>query len=150
MGGIAFSVDGQPIDFSQKVSWRGMMFSDVPNLAWMMVYFRSSATLWIDLIGDFVCRLLNRMDAHGVRKVEVRIPEADAHLPWLPWIEEENFNPNYLKRDLDKLPKRIDRIEWRDSQDYWYDRDAWPLVDLNGPEFVYNGVRAQAKVAEPA
>jgi monooxygenase len=150
MGGIAFSVDGKPVDFSQTVSWRGMMFSDVPNLAWMMVYFRASATLRVDLIGDFVCRLLNHMDQHGVRQAEVRIPDADAHLPRLPWIEEDNFNPTYLKRDLDKLPKRIDRIEWRDSQDYWYDREAWPLVDLDGPEFVYDGVRAAQRLTEVA
>ena len=150
MGGIAFSVDGESVDFSQKVAWRGMMFSDVPNVAWLMVYFRSSATLRVDLIGDFVCRLLNHMDAIGSRQAEVRIPDADAHLPKLPWIEEENFNPNYLKRDLDKLPKRIDRIEWRDSQDYWYDREAWPQIDLNGPEFVYDGVRASKRVTEAA
>jgi cation diffusion facilitator CzcD-associated flavoprotein CzcO len=142
MGGIAFAVDGKPVDFSETVSWRGMMFSDVPNLAWMMVYFRASATLRVDLIGDFVCRLLHHMDQRGSRQAEVRVPEADAHLPRLPWIEEENFNPNYLTRDLDKLPKRIDRPEWRDSQDYWYDRDTWPLIDLDGPEFVYDGVRA--------
>ena len=90
------------------------------------------------------------MDAIGSRQAEVRIPDADAHLPKLPWIEEENFNPNYLKRDLDKLPKRIDRIEWRDSQDYWYDREAWPQIDLNGPEFVYDGVRASKRVTEAA
>ena len=54
-----------------------------------------------------------------------------------------------LLRDLDKLPGRLDRPEWRDSQDYERDRTEWPLIDLDGPEFVYDGVRAR-QAAEAA
>jgi cation diffusion facilitator CzcD-associated flavoprotein CzcO len=43
---------------ADTVSWRGMMFTGVPNLSWVFGYFRASWTLRVDLIADFVCRLL--------------------------------------------------------------------------------------------
>ncbi|MCE2843378.1 MAG: NAD(P)/FAD-dependent oxidoreductase [Novosphingobium sp.] len=150
MGGIAFSVDGQPVNFADTISWRGMMFSGVPNLAWMMVYFRNAATLRVELIGEFVCRLLKHMEVRGAKRAEVRVPDELADLPRLPWIEPDNFNPNYLLRDLEKLPGRLDRPEWQDSQDYERDRVEWPQIDLDGSEFVYDGVRAKDRVTEAA
>lgn len=150
MGGIAFSVDGQPVNFADTISWRGMMFSGVPNLAWMMVYFRNAATLRVELIGEFVCRLLKHMEVRGAKRAEVRVPDELADLPRLPWIEPDNFNPNYLLRDLEKLPGRLDRPEWQDSQDYERDRVEWPQIDLDGSEFVYDGVRAGTRVTEAA
>jgi monooxygenase len=59
----------------------------------------------------------------------------------LPWIEEDNFNPNYLMRDIDKLPRRGDKPEWRHNQDYWTERVEIPAIDLDGQEFVYDGER---------
>ena len=54
----------------------------------------------------------------------------------LPWIEEDNFNPGYLMRDLDRLPRRGDKPEWRHNQDYWTERGEIPSTDLDGEEFV--------------
>jgi hypothetical protein len=71
-------------------------------------------------------------------------------MPRLPWIEEENFNPNYLMRDIDKMPRRGDKPEWRHNQDYWAERKEFPEIDLEGSEFLYDGVRAGQKVTEPA
>ena len=61
LGDIAFVVDGKPLDFSDTVTYRGMMFTGVPNLVWVFGYFRASWTLRVDLVADFVCRLLNHM-----------------------------------------------------------------------------------------
>ena len=55
----------QPVDFAKTVTYRGMMFTGVPNLVWIMGYFRASWTLRADLVCDFVCRLLDHMDARG-------------------------------------------------------------------------------------
>ena len=64
LGGIALTVDGRAIDFSQTMSYKGMMFSGVPNLA-LDGYTNASWTLKADLMAEYVCRLLNHMDAHG-------------------------------------------------------------------------------------
>ncbi len=141
MGEIPFQVDGQAVDWHDTVNYRGMMFTGVPNLVWVFGYFRASWTLRVDMLGDFVCNLLNHMDAIGARRVDVALRDEDTDMPILPWIEEDNFNPNYLMRDIDRLPQRGDKPEWRHNQDYWSERDEIPATDLDAPEFLYDGQR---------
>jgi hypothetical protein len=115
-----------------------MMFSGVPNLVWVFGYFRAAWTLRVDLVGDFVCRLLRHMDAKAAGEVRITVPESLAGEDLLPWIEGDNFNPGYLVRGLDKLPRRLgEREEWRHSQDYWREAEDLPAIDLGGEEFVY-------------
>jgi monooxygenase len=142
MGGIPFSVDGQPVDWAETINYRGMMFTGVPNLVWVMGYFRASWTLRVDMLGDVVTRLLNHMDAHGIKRVEVALRPEDQGMGLLPWIEADNFNPGYLMRGLDQMPRRGDKPEWRHNQDYWREKDEIPFIDLTSSEFVYDGVRA--------
>lgn len=137
LGDVAFTVDGKAIDLHDTVTYRGMMFTGVPNLLWIFGYFRASWTLRVDLLADFVCRLLNHMEAKGVRKVEVGLRSEDADMPILDWIDPNNFNPGYLLRALDQLPRRGDKPEWQHTQDYWSERVAIPAIDLDGPEFRY-------------
>jgi cation diffusion facilitator CzcD-associated flavoprotein CzcO len=137
LGDVAFSVDAKPIDFAKTVTYRGMMFTDVPNMVWVFGYFRASWTLRVDLLGDFVCRLLTHMDAKGAKRVEVAIPPADRDMKLLPWIDPENFNPGYLMRSMDQLPKRGSKYEWQHTQDYWREKDEIPAIDLDAAEFVY-------------
>jgi cation diffusion facilitator CzcD-associated flavoprotein CzcO len=137
LGDIAFSIDGKPLNFGETVTYRGMMFTGLPNLVWIFGYFRASWTLRVDLVADFVCRLLNHMDERGAHRVEVALRPEDHNMPLLPWIDEKNFNPNYLKRDLDKLPKRGDKPEWQHNQDYWREKDEIPLIDLDDAAFRY-------------
>jgi cation diffusion facilitator CzcD-associated flavoprotein CzcO len=137
MGDIDFSIDGKPLDFAATVTYRGMMFTGVPNLAWVFGYFRASWTLRTDLVADFVCRLLTHMHDKGVHRVEVALRPEDHNMPLLPWIDPENFNPGYLMRDLHKLPKRGDKPEWGHTQDYWAEKDSFPAIDLDDRTFVY-------------
>lgn len=136
-GDIAFEVNGKPVNFADTVTYRGMMFTGVPNLLWVMGYFRASWTLRVDLLGDFVARLLNHMQARGATRVEVALRPEDKDMPLLPWIDSENFNPGYLMRGMHLLPKRGDKPEWMHNQDYWSERSEIPAIDLDGPEFRY-------------
>ena len=68
LGDIDFTIDGAPLVFSDTVTYRGMMFTGVPNMAWVFGYFRASWTLRSDLVSDFVCRLLNHMKAKGAQE----------------------------------------------------------------------------------
>lgn len=137
LGDIAVEIDGQPLDFADTVTYRGMMFTGLPNLVWIFGYFRASWTLRVDLIADFVIRLLDHMEQKGAKRVEVAIPAADADMKLQPWIDTDNFNPGYLVRDMHLLPKRGDKPEWQHNQDYWSDKDAIPSIDLDDPAFVY-------------
>ena len=138
LGGIPFTVDNRPVDFSDTVTYRGMMFTGVPNMAWVFGYFRASWTLRVDLMGDFVCKLLKHMDAKHVRQVEVALPPEDKDMERLPWIDAGNFNPNYLMRSIPLMPKRGTKPEWQHNQDYWAEKDEIPLIDLDAPEFIYS------------
>ena len=138
MGQIDFAVDGETVDWSESATYRGMMFTGVPNLVWVFGYFRAAWTLRVDLVGDFVCRLLKQMAEKGAERVDIRLPEAAHNAPLMPWIEDDNFNPNYLMRDIDKLPKRVgDLPEWRHTQNYWRERNDIPAIDLTASEFLY-------------
>ena len=150
MGGIPFYVDGKQVDWHDTVNYRGMMFTGVPNLVWVMGYFRASWTLRVDMVGDFVCNLLKHMDAKGAKRVDVALRDEDRDMTLGDWIENDNFNPTYLMRGLKDLPKRGDKPEWRHNQDYWAERDQIPATDLEGSEFLYDGVRAGRKVTEAA
>src|SRR5438105_7242391 len=137
LGDIDFTIDGKPLVFSDTVTYRGMMFTGVPNMAWVFGYFRASWTLRADLVADFVCRLLNHMKEIGARKVTPALRPEDRDMKLLPWIDPENFNPGYLMRSMHLLPKRGDKPEWQHTQDYWAEKDEFPAIDLEGAEFVY-------------
>ena len=137
LGDIDFTIDGTPLVFSDTVTYRGMMFTGVPNMAWVFGYFRASWTLRADLVGDFVCRLLNHMKEKGARKVTPALRPEDRDMPLLPWIDPENFNPGYLMRGMHLLPKRGDKPEWQHTQDYWTEKDQFPAANLDDGTFVY-------------
>jgi cation diffusion facilitator CzcD-associated flavoprotein CzcO len=137
LGDIDFEIDGKQLCFSDTVTYRGMMFTGVPNLLWVFGYFRASWTLRADLLGDFVCRLLTHMEAKGAKRVEVALRPEDRDMELLPWMDPENFNPGYLMRAMHLLPKRGAKHEWQHSQDYWREKDELPAIDLDGAEFVY-------------
>ncbi|MCA9829410.1 MAG: NAD(P)/FAD-dependent oxidoreductase [Dehalococcoidia bacterium] len=138
MGDIQFQIDGKPLDFADTVTYRGMMFTGVPNMLWVFGYFRASWTLRADLLADFVCRLLNHMDAKCAKRVDVTLRPEDKDMELLPWMDSNNFNPGYLMRSMHLLPKRGDKPEWQHTQDYWREKDEIPAIDLDGPEFIYS------------
>jgi len=137
LGDIAFEIDGKPLDFAETVTYRGMMFTDIPNMAWVFGYFRASWTLRTDLVADFVCRMLSHMKQKGARKVVPALRPQEDNMPLHSWIDPENFNPGYLMRDMHRLPKRGDKPEWQHSQDYWAEKDEFPAIDLDDAAFVY-------------
>jgi len=136
-GDIDFAIDGKPLDFADTVTYRGMMFTGVPNLVWVFGYFRASWTLRVDLVADFVCRLLTHMKETGAKKVTPRLRPEDHNMPLLPWIDPENFNPCYMIRGMHLLPKRGEKPEWQHNQDYWAEKDEFPAIDLKDHVFVY-------------
>ena len=137
LGDIAFEIDGTPLDFAETVTYRGMMFTGIPNMAWVFGYLRASWTLRTDLVADFVCRMLNHMKEKGVRRVTPALRPGEADMPLGNWIDPENFNPGYVTRGQHLLPKRGDKVEWQHTQDYWNEKDQFPEIDLDDPVFVY-------------
>jgi cation diffusion facilitator CzcD-associated flavoprotein CzcO len=137
LGDIDFVIDGTPLAFHETVTYRGMMFTGVPNMAWVFGYLRNSWTLRSELIADFVCRLLNHMAEKGAKRVEVALRGQDHNMPLGPWIDPENFNGGYIMRGQHLLPQAGDKPEWRHTQDYWREKDDFPAIDLEDEVFRY-------------
>ena len=146
LGDIPFEIDGKPVNWADRVTYRGMMFTDVPNLVWVFGYFRASWTLRVDLLGDFVCRLLKHMDEKGVSSVAVSLREEDRDMEIQPWIDSDDFNPGYLQRGMDQMPRKGAKSIWQHTQDYWQEREELPAIDLDASEFVYRGYQEKAEL----
>ena len=116
LGGLAVSVDGQPVDFSKAMTYKGMMYAGVPNLASAFGYTNASWTLKADLTCAYVCRLLNHMEKTGSRQCTPRLN--DPEVAPQPWVD---FSSGYFQRSIHKLPKQGSKRPWKLYQNYALD-----------------------------
>ncbi|MFD1859820.1 NAD(P)/FAD-dependent oxidoreductase [Aeromicrobium camelliae] len=118
LGQIDVSVDGRTIDPHELYTYKGLMFSGVPNLAWCVGYTNASWTLRADLTWKYVARYLNHLDEHGYA---YGMPDpAGASGDPAPILDLES---NYIKRVEDKLPLQGSRRPWTIRQNWFL--DAW-------------------------
>jgi monooxygenase len=136
MGGARFEVDGKPIDFHDTYSYKGMMYSGVPNLVQTFGYVNASWTLRADLTSEYVCRLLNRMDEIGMQQCGAELREEDQGMETRPWID--GFTPNYMKRVMHLFPKQGDKVPWRNTQDYSLDKKTIRKAPLEDGALVFS------------
>ena len=115
LAGMAVTVDGRKVDFSRTFGYKGMMFSGVPNLSCVFGYTNSSWTLKADLESDYLCRLLNHMQASGE---QIITPVADPEIKPERWID---FSSGYFERALGSFPKQGSRPPWKLYQNYFKD-----------------------------
>ena len=140
-GKIAVSVDGAPVDFSKRFYYRNCMFSNVPNLAAVFGYLNASWTLRVDIIGDYLTRLLNQMDAI----------HAQAAVPVLPEGQEPeeddifDFSSGYIQRGKHMMPRNAASLPWRLNQDYRKDRQDMRQAPLDDGVMQFR--RVQDKVS---
>jgi cation diffusion facilitator CzcD-associated flavoprotein CzcO len=113
LGGLEASVDGQRIDFAKTFAYKGMMFSDVPNLALSIGYTNASWTLKAELICRYVCRLLNHMTATGTRQCTPRLH--GERLDEAPFLD---LTSGYVQRSMHLFPKQGTKLPWRLHQNY--------------------------------
>ncbi len=150
-GGARLVVDGAPVDVGQTWSYRGLMFSGLPNLAHVFGYINASWTLRSDLVTSWVCRVLNHMDATGATRCVPRLRPQDEGMAEYPITQD--FSPGYITRRLHVLPKQAWQDPWHHAQDYAKDRRSLlrdPLEDgvlrFDSPA----GGAAQAGLRQPA
>jgi monooxygenase len=116
LAGVDIAVDGKPFKVGESVLYKGIMFNDVPNLAMWFGYTNASWTLKADLTSEYMCRLVNHMDATGVKIATPRITD--------PNFELENFvdfSSGYFQRAWDNLPKSGTKVPWKLHQNYLKD-----------------------------
>ena len=146
MSGLQLTVDGAPVDLSKTITYKGMMYSDVPNLASAFGYTNASWTLKCDLTAEYVCRLLKHMDQHGYAQCTPRVNDPDFTAE--PAID---FTSGYVLRALHTLPRQGSKTPWRVHQNYVKDLSMlrFGRVDDGAMEFkaAPRGRNADAVVA---
>jgi cation diffusion facilitator CzcD-associated flavoprotein CzcO len=142
LGGANFSVDGKAVVFPETYSYKGMMFSDVPNLIYTLGYINASWTLRSELVAEFVCRLVNRMGELGCASCTPRLRDSDRDMTARPMIED--FSPGYMRRALHLFPKQGDRDPWRNTQNYTLDKQTIREAPLEDGVLVFGKVIAAA------
>ena len=111
-GGLALSVDGEPVKPSSTMVYKGMMLSDIPNLAFSIGYTNASWTLKCDLTSQYVCRLIAHMDRHGFTSCRPRRDPDVAEAPLL------DFTSGYVQRSIDQFPRQGTSVPWKLYQNY--------------------------------
>ena len=147
LGNIRFAVDGARVYVPETWTYRGVMVSDLPNLAWTFGYIRSSWTLRADMIARYVCRLLRHMDATGMRQCTPRLRVADRGMAGKAYIDPDDFAPGYIRRGAPRLPKQGDREPWTNCQDYYKERDTLVDAPFDDGVLVFDNPVQKAQVA---
>jgi cation diffusion facilitator CzcD-associated flavoprotein CzcO len=117
LGGLEMEVDGKRIDPAKTMTYKGIMCSDVPNMAIAIGYTNASWTLKCDLTSEYVCRLINYMDRKGYTQCVPR--RNDPSVKELPLI---NFSSGYIQRSIEKFPRQGSTTPWKLYQNYALDR----------------------------
>ena len=112
MGGAELAVDGEPVDLREKMAYRALMFGGVPNFAFTIGYTNASWTLKADLVAEFVCRLLERMDRDGATQC---VPVDDGTVERRPLLD---FQAGYVQRSIHEFPQGGASAPWKLGMSY--------------------------------
>ncbi|MBA57571.1 MAG: FAD-containing monooxygenase EthA [Gammaproteobacteria bacterium] len=119
LSGVKFVVDEKEIDLARSYTYKGMMFSSIPNLIQTFGYINASWTLRADLTSEYACRLLNHMDKVGADFVTPTLSEEDMVPESRDWIED--FPSGYMKRSMHLFPRQGPG-PWQNTQDFSRDK----------------------------
>ena len=138
-GEVEFFVDGEPVDFSKRWSYKGVGCSGVPNFFACFGYVNASWTLRADLMSRYVCKVVNHLHSTGYQQCIPTLRERDKKMRRLPWIS--GFTPGYIKRVGHIFPKQGSIEPWVNPQVYKKD------VELLAKDPVDDGVLIFSKAA---
>ncbi|WP_108812428.1 NAD(P)-binding domain-containing protein [Sphingorhabdus sp. Alg231-15] len=113
-GHTAFKIDGDPVHFGSRFNYKGVMFSDVPNLAMTFGYTNASWTLKADLTSEYICRLINLMDRKDAQIAYPHPTDPESMVP----ETIVDFSSGYIERAAADLPKQGQKKPWRLNQNY--------------------------------
>jgi len=146
LGKTQISVDGKATTSADHFNYKGVMFSDIPNMASVFGYVNASWTLKTDIVADYVCRLLKTMDAKGADIANPALGETD--MPRLPFVSD--FSSGYFARSFQNLPINGDRHPWRVLQDYKAEKKILTQEPIDDGVMVFSKAKKAAGEAKEA
>ena len=137
--GLEIVVDGKLVEPAKTMSYKGMMYSDVPNMASSFGYTNASWTLKCDLTCEYVTRLLNHMSRTGLRQATAR--RTDPSIQEEPWLD---FSSGYVQRSISRFPKQGSRAPWKLHQNYARDLMALKFGSVTDEAMVFSNPAPKA------
>ena len=147
LGEMAFTVDGHAVNFPDTWSYKGVMYSDVPNLVSTFGYINASWTLRADLIARYACRLINHLDATGTRQCTPRLRDEDREMTPAPWID--GFSSGYMQRVMHRFARQGDRAPWINPQRYRVDKRMLLRDPVEDGVLIFDGADVAGRGAAP-
>jgi monooxygenase len=136
IGGIELSADGEPVALNEKLVYKSAMLSDVPNMAFVFGYTNASWTLKLDLVCEYVCRLIAYMDRRGL---DACVPVcSDEAMPTRPFLD---FAAGYVQRAVDRFPRQGDSGPWQIKMSYAQDLEMLRDGPLDDGVLVFSRAR---------
>jgi monooxygenase len=145
LGEMDFTIDGVPVDFGKTWTYKGMMYSGVPNMVNTFGYINASWTLRADLTSEYVCRVLSHMDRVHAKVATPTLRPGEESMPARPWID--NFSSGYMQRMLPRFPKQGDREPWINPQDYGRDKVMIRKGAIEDGALIFSSPKPAAKAA---
>ena len=144
LGGIELSVDGEKVDVTDRLTYKGMMIEGVPNLAIAIGYTNASWTLKADLTSQYVCRLLDHLRRTGMRQCTPA-----NHDPSVTPAPLLGLSSGYITRAQDRMPKQGSRFPWQVHQSYLADYRALTRSPVVDEAMIFSNPRSSTVTAEP-
>ncbi|NNE74414.1 MAG: NAD(P)/FAD-dependent oxidoreductase [Acidimicrobiales bacterium] len=141
LGGIELSVDGDPVEVNERLTYKGMMLEGVPNLAMAVGYTNASWTLKCDLTADYVARLLTAMRERG--QAQCTPVNTDGNVSPEPLL---TLTAGYIQRSLHLLPRQGQAAPWRNYQSYWRDYRAMKRGEMFDGSLVLSNPTSQPEL----
>ncbi|GAB5502327.1 flavin-containing monooxygenase [Pyruvatibacter sp.] len=142
--GLDVSVDGKLMTASDTMAYKGFMYSGIPNMASSFGYTNASWTLKCDLTCEYVCRLLNHMDAKGLDQATPSFTEGDVEVE--PWLD---LKSGYVQRAMESFPKQGSKTPWKLHQNYAKDLVMLRFGSLHDDGMVFSKKPAAKAAAAP-
>jgi len=142
LSGVEFIIDGLPVNIADTFSYKGMMFSGIPNMAQTFGYINASWTLRADLTSEYICRLLNHMDKTGMSTVIPTLRDEDANMEVRPWIDD--FPAGYMKRSMHLFQKQGEG-PWRNTQNFSADKKMVRKAPIADSALVFSNPVSEPK-----
>lgn len=128
------SIDGKAVDISKSIIYKGAMFSNVPNFAFVFGYLMASWTLKADLVARFFIRFMDEVETKGAKS---GTPFLDINtVTPTPMF---NFSSGYITRSIDKLPKQTEHFPWQINQDYKLDKNIFLVMPIDDGVLKFGG-----------
>lgn len=147
LGGVAIFVDGQPVDFPNVFTYKGLMYSGVPNLISTFGYINASWTLRSDLTAEWTCRLFNFMDEQGHQQCTPCLRREDQSMEARPFLD--NFTPGYMERVMHLFPQQGANEPWINPQDYGRDKKMFRKGPIDDGVLVFNQQQTSRLAKDP-